>query len=544
MSICGTPPPAVFDISDKHCGEIVVNGEYKQGKYLDASNFITLTVTVTEPGTYELLAISKNGYYFSDNGTFPAAGSYTLMLSGTGTPSKGYTTGEAGDKLTIYLDKRRESDCHPNVFVSRAAVSYMVECATIRVPDACFIGLKLTEADKLAFTVNVTSPGYWNINTDKVNGYSFAGSGIFETTGKVEIELQAMGTPIASGKNAFTLVTNSDMANTCPAIDVEVKDISFSVDCTNAVVKGDYLQDEAATANHTVILPITVYATGVTTLKTNEVGGVYFSSGPLTLDSMGEHEIVLTANGIPTTSGVNTYILMSADGLTQSCSFDVSVAAQPVNYLLDCSKTVRHGVYSPGIAMTQENTLEVMVDVKYPGEYLIKTNEVNGVSFSATGLFESIGKQSVLLRAKGIPVDGGTYNYAISGNSSVGVNVCSQSIDFRYRTINVLGLGAGVYQPASSDQIHSSKAIVKTAANFGPKGILKVESIELVDGEGSKGVYLKNFINNNKIDVIVIGFAYSTDNEVIKILADFVKNKKGVVIHAQENNPEKYKEYA
>ena len=64
LSICGTPPPAVFDISSTQCSAIKAVGNYKEGEMLNQDvNKLIVPITVTQPGTYTMTATTANGFF-------------------------------------------------------------------------------------------------------------------------------------------------------------------------------------------------------------------------------------------------------------------------------------------------------------------------------------------------------------------------------------------------------------------------------------------------------------------------------------------------
>ncbi|MDM1409005.1 hypothetical protein [Myroides sp. DF42-4-2] len=538
LSICGTPPPAVFEINQIQCQAITVNGILKQGEFLTAANYLTIPVTVTQPGTYEVKALTDNGYYFTTSGTFPSAGSYTLVLQGIGTPNIGYSTGEQGDLLTISLNNVT-AQCQQYAFVENATVSYSIDCAQVRVLGDYMIGMSLKPTNKMVLSVNVTSTGYWSISTNTTNGYSFRGSGTFSATGVQEIELLGTGTPIQSGTDTFGFTTNSDVTTreSCTDIQVQVKEVDYRVDCSNVVFTGVYKQDEPTTASHTAKLSVEVRSTGETVLETEEVNGIYFTSGPLSFDGLTTREVVLTAVGTPIQAGTFEYVLKPQTGMEAICSFELTVTSQPVSYTLLCSSIATVGDYAPGVPMTPMNIMLVQVNVSYPGPYTISTNTVNGIRFEATGTFNTTGTQTVQLRGIGTPLTGGIHRYTITSDSVIGANTCNKNIDFLFRRMKVLGLGSLGYQPGSAAAKYSVGTMLKTPANFGPNGIVKVDGVDVYDGGTSQGNTLRDHINSNNIDIIVVGYNYRPNAASIAILSDFVKNKKGVLLHGQENDP-------
>jgi len=91
----------------------------------------------------------------------------------------------------------------------------------------------------------------------------------------------------------------------------------------------------------------------------------------------------------------------------------------------NCKPVVVAGIYTPGVALTPVNTVQVRVTVAVAGDYLITTNRVNGIAFSKSGTFTSTGDQTVTLNGTGTPLNSGAQNYTVRfGNSS-----CTFSID-------------------------------------------------------------------------------------------------------------------
>lgn len=538
LSICGTLPPAVFEISTAQCGEVQAFGSYRSGQILIASNYLTVPVTVTQPGVYSVSATTTNGYYFGTNGTFPTAGTYTLNLPATGTPNNGTAVGDPGDPVTITLNGKASS-CIPHIPVAPADVDYVINCGVINPLGNYYIGIPLTPANKITVSVNPTVLGFWSMNTNTVNGYSFSGTGTFTSlTPNQTVELLGTGTPDASGTNNFNLVSNATTQATasCTGIPVTVQAVAYTMDCSTATQNGAYLQDVPLTALNTITLPIIVTATGQTTITTTTANGITFTSGLINLSTLGAQNITLTGSGTPTAPGITALTVSGTPGAAATCAINVTIGAQPVTYTTNCAGITTAGNYAPGIAMIPANTMTVPVNVTYVGAYSITTNTVNGISFSATGTFSSVGPQNVIMTATGTPTSGGTFSYAITANSTNGSVACNKSITFVFRTMKVLGLGDGMYQPGTAGTGDASRAILASTANFSPTGTFQVQGITIINGGTNQGTTLKNLINTNNIDIIVIGYNYQPNATSITILNDFVQNKKGVLIHSQEND--------
>lgn len=95
----------------------------------------------------------------------------------------------------------------------------------------------------------------------------------------------------------------------------------------------------------------------------------------------------------------------------------VSQANSLIDYTVDCSPIQTHGTYVVGEAVGASHYLTV--DVTVPtgasgGNYMIETNEVNGLSFKGAGKFAADGKQTIQLLASGTPKAFGTHTYTIT----------------------------------------------------------------------------------------------------------------------------------
>ncbi|MEP6584400.1 MAG: hypothetical protein ABJA90_09035 [Ginsengibacter sp.] len=109
----------------------------------------------------------------------------------------------------------------------------------------------------------------------------------------------------------------------------------------------------------------------------------------------------------------------------------------------NCTPISLGGSYSPGIALTSTDTVQLQVTVAIPGSYTISTNSVNGVSFTKSGIFASAGVQTVTLNGSGTPTNAGTQNYIVTyGNSQ-----CTFAIDFGSSAVYVLGTSGGSCTP-------------------------------------------------------------------------------------------------
>ncbi|WP_276967642.1 hypothetical protein [Chryseobacterium sp.] len=111
ISIAVLSPAGSYTMS---CGSATVNGVYKVGTALTASNTITLPVNVSALGSYTVTTNTVDGISFSGSGTFTSTGNQNITLSGTGTP-----TSTSVKTITITSDSQGgvSTTCTVNVIV-------------------------------------------------------------------------------------------------------------------------------------------------------------------------------------------------------------------------------------------------------------------------------------------------------------------------------------------------------------------------------------------------------------------------------------------
>lgn len=76
--------PAVYAVN---CSSIAIKGRYLKGTSLTSENLITMKVTVSSPGSYMIETPETQGISFHADGKFNNTGTFTVTLSGRGTPT-------------------------------------------------------------------------------------------------------------------------------------------------------------------------------------------------------------------------------------------------------------------------------------------------------------------------------------------------------------------------------------------------------------------------------------------------------------------------
>lgn len=225
-SLCGKYGTAIYSID---CSTVQVLGKYSNDVELTSSNFVKLTITVTKPGSYAIMATptdqsKDNGYYFSDSGEFLTTGTFTITLKGMGTP-KNYSNPDF-DHFTIVANSvgssANDTPCTFDVEVKNSAIRplYTMDCSSIMVRGQYYEDVALTLDNYIELKLNVESTAIgatWEITTTTVDGISFSGSGILTSTTQV-VKLYGTGTPYDTEDKMVYLRSNSESSTaTCTA---------------------------------------------------------------------------------------------------------------------------------------------------------------------------------------------------------------------------------------------------------------------------------------------------------------------------------------
>lgn len=393
-----------------NCAPVTINGIYKVDSAVNATHFVDVQVNVSNPGTFDIKSDTVNGISFRKAGSV-VFGLNTIRLYATGQPIA------AGS--SIFTITYGTSTCKFALTVIPANTSGAVytiggapnTCTGAIAGGTYVAGVPLAPSNTLTIQVNVTVPGYYVIGAATTNGFVFSGTGVFTATGLQNVVLTGTGTPVNAGP---TVVAVSNFSTACTfAITVDPAGgggpATFTLDgapggCTSFALNGTYAASVAMGAGNTVKLNVTVTAAGSYNISTNTANGVTFSgSGSL---AAGAQQITLTASGTPAAAGSFTF----KPNVASSCDFAVNFTAAPSPAVFTlsgspgaCAPITVNGSYFAGTALNATNTAIVQVNVTTAGTYTLSTNTVNGITFSASGLFTATGLQNVTLTGSGTP---------------------------------------------------------------------------------------------------------------------------------------------
>ena len=151
-------------------------------------------------------------------------------------------------------------------------------------------------------------------------------------------------------------------------------------------------------------------------------------------------------------------------------SYEGGVQAATAVYTLNaangiCTGSLVSGNYNAGNPLNTTNTVQLEVDVITIGTYTIKTNAVDGFSFSVSGNFTETGIQTVTLSGSGTPVSAGSFNAS-------GVSVCSFTVDVKEASKAVFMLAGA--PDSCTNAVADTNYVVDTLLNSSNTVVLNV----------------------------------------------------------------------
>lgn len=200
-------------------------------------------------------------------------------------------------------------------------------------------------------------------------------------------------------------------------------------DCNPITITGVYQEDSALTSANYVDVQVNVSVGGSFEVKSDTVNGFsFYKAGTV---PAGLSTIRLYPSGKPDTALLTTFTVMYDSTF---CTFSINVVPSTVGgavYTLggspnNCSGFNVFGNYNAGQATNAGDSVTFLVSVTTPGTYSITTGPtaINGMKFSATGMFPNTGTQSVTLHGSGTPVAAGSNTFSPTG----GGTTCNFSI--------------------------------------------------------------------------------------------------------------------
>lgn len=204
-----------------------------------------------------------------------------------------------------------------------------------------------------------------------------------------------------------------------------------SGECLPKTVQGVYETGKVLDPSVNFIdIQLNAATVGTYRVYSDTVNGIFFQ-GTGSVATLGLNTIRLTGTGTPLNAGTHNFTIhysgttcvipvsTQAPGGTGNAEFTLAGAPDL------CQSPVIAGDYIAGQALTPANTVIISVNVTVAGNYIIATDESNGMTFSGSGTFAATGAQTVTLTASGTPVVASPTNIPITA----GGGTCTFNID-------------------------------------------------------------------------------------------------------------------
>jgi hypothetical protein len=244
------------------CAAPVINGNYKVGTAMAASNTIVLSVNVTVAGTYTISTGQVNGVTFSVTSSFSTTGPQIVQLLGSGTPTSAgpfnYTPGTSGCAFSITFDS--------NGGVSIGTANYT--CTDLVATGTYTQNSTLGSSNTLVLKVNVTTAGTYSITNGPNDGFTFSGSGTL-AVGAQTITLAGSGIPAQPGTATFSFGSGTTVCS----VDINVIAASGGGGNTTDYLKATIAGTATNTFNANLTGLFTAYSLPATPGTLNVSGG-------------------------------------------------------------------------------------------------------------------------------------------------------------------------------------------------------------------------------------------------------------------------------
>ncbi len=212
--IAANTPAANFLLSGSpaSCSGYTVNGTYKAGTALNASNTLSFNVVVTTSGTYSLTVPTTNGMIFTGTGYFASPGPKTVTLSGFGVPTSAgvfntrVSPADTTKKCTFAITVLPAGGTTNAVYTMGGTPG---NCTNFTSAGAYNAGTAMTGSNTVNVDVLVATAGTYTISTNTVNGVTFRATGSFSAAGTRTVQLTAIGTPTTAGTFNYTVTGGS-----------------------------------------------------------------------------------------------------------------------------------------------------------------------------------------------------------------------------------------------------------------------------------------------------------------------------------------------
>lgn len=199
-----------------------------------------------------------------------------------------------------------------------------------------------------------------------------------------------------------------------------------SVQC-NSIETEALKQGVSLNTSNKLLVPVTVSQAGTYDILVKTDNGYYYHASG-TFPSTGTYDLILQGVGTPI-AGYNTgsngdQMTITMNGKISTCQPYTFVEKADVSYELKCATISIEGDLFINVPLNETNKLKVTVEVANTGSWNIRTNTVNGISYSGNGTFTTSGSHTVELVGNGTPAQPGSTQFILTSNSADGTTNC------------------------------------------------------------------------------------------------------------------------
>ena len=181
-----------------NCSNSTVLGTCQALTALNANNYISVEVNVTQTGAWSIRTDVVNGCWFQGSGVFTTTGLQTINLFGYGTP---YAFGQFN--YTIIFGT---SSCNFSIMFNEAPIGNgVLNCSSLNAHGIYNAGQTTNSSHYISIDINVITAGTFLITSNTNNGVSFSSGILTLTLGTHTIYLYASGTSILPGDFGYTV---------------------------------------------------------------------------------------------------------------------------------------------------------------------------------------------------------------------------------------------------------------------------------------------------------------------------------------------------
>ncbi|MDR1877292.1 MAG: hypothetical protein LBQ84_06675 [Flavobacteriaceae bacterium] len=322
----------------------------------------------------------------------------------------------------------------------------------------------------------------------------------------------------------------------------------ITVDCNNIKVVGSYVKDKELTSSNYLSVKVNVTTPGEYTISAITNNGYNFFTTGIFLTA-GEYTVQVPGQGTPietTESPEDDIVTITVNGVKLTCQPVVHVTELSTagTYTMSCGTATVNGIYKVGVALNENNTIILPVNVATQGSYTITSNEVDGISFSSSGTLNVGNGQTITLNGHGIPTTTYPKTITLTSNSQGGVvTSCTVIVRIVIPAKKVLHVGPGIDNSDGASAYNgASRNMMDAKINFGQNedGVIsKVKTEGFTTHESAFTLDALKTELAKKPDIVILGGINNNDNfmnsddaivkQTIDTLAGYLF-KKGVVI--------------